>query len=418
MHTFTRFATLVAMAVALTLTSLHVSSAPLLNGVAVHTELGKEQFIAGLYSDSLSTEAGPLLSADENKRIQVRVLADHLSSRRFRRMWIEGIAINSSQADLQSNAQNLADFSNMLRIKLIAGDILTVDRSMEEGVIVSLNGTRLGLIEDRGFFDLLLRTWIGSVPLSSSFRDNLLADGEIEADLLTRFQATRPTDERIAAIEQAVADNNQEKVAQRAEEPKPAIAAIPNEVPADLIEAPTLTKPDPELALVPPSLGVDTPPAATKTPEPKPKPEPEPKPVAKPEPTVTQVAKAKPATTPKPKAPEASDIFEDEDEESFTAASLLSRQLYIGKVKSWAQRELKYPDRALRREWEGNVRLDITLDRGGRLVSVEVAEEAEHSVLTKEALRAVDSAEPFPPMPEDVSGETFLFTLPVAFKLQ
>jgi protein TonB len=412
MLTSSRLGATLFSALALAFMSWQAAAAPLLNGVAVHTELGKEQFIAGLYSDTVSQDAQSLLTADVNKRIQVRVLADQLSSRRFKRMWIEGIAINSSQADLQENAQNMADFSNMLRVKLVKDDILTIDRSMNEGLTISLNGTSLGSIEDRRFFDLLLRTWIGGVPLSSSFRENLLQAGDIDGSLLARFESTRPSDERIATVERAIASSNKEKAEQQAAT-KPDIVAM--EKPSkDLIEAPKLDKP--ELAMAPPALGPEkpkvTPPPAQAAQQPEAKPEPKQE-----APKETQIAKATPAK-PKQPAPADNDVLEDDDEESFTAASLLSRQLYIGKVKSWAQRELKYPDRALRRSWEGNVRLDITLDRKGKLLKVDVAEEAEYSVLTKEALRAVKEAEPFPAMPEEVGGDTFLFSLPVAFKLQ
>lgn len=417
MLTSTRFGTVLLTAVALTLASWQLTAAPLLNGVAVHTELGKEQFIAGLYSDSLSKEAMPLLTEDVNKRIQVRVLADELSSRRFKRMWIEGIAINSSQADLQANAQKMADFSNMLRAKLVKGDILTIDRSMTEGLTVNLNGTLLGTVDDRHFFDLLLRTWIGSVPLSSNFREQLLNEGEIQSDLLARFEATRPSDERIAAVERAITAATQKEREEQKAAVQPVLAAVEEPAPT-LIEAPTLTKPS--LALAPPTLGIDPPdmsaPGKTEQASTEQK-----NPEVKKEPTKaqtpTQVAKATP--TPKPSASADEDILEDEDDgEAFTAASLLSRQLYIGQVKSWAQKELSYPDRALRRSWEGNVRLDVTLDRKGKVVTVEIAEQAEHDVLTKEALRAVKDAAPFPSMPDDVKGDTFLFTLPVAFKLQ
>lgn len=410
MLTASRFGAIVSATVLFAVASWPAAAAPLLNGVAVHTELGKEQFIAGLYADSPTDDAATLLSSNQNKRIQVRVLADALSSRRFKRMWIEGIAINSSHADLQDNAQHMADFSNMLRVKLMQGDILTIDRDAQAGMTISLNGTSLGTIDDPQFFDLLLRTWIGSVPLSSSFRDNLLKSGAVATDLLTRFEATRPSDERIASVERAISASKQEKLAQNAAQAKPELVAdaVPKE---PLIDAPQLEKP--ALAMAPPALGPEKPsiaaPAASK---PAQKEAAKPAPAPKPAPAETQVAKAS------KKAETEENIFEDEQEESFTAASLLSRQLYIGKVKSWAQRELKYPDRALRREWQGNVRLDITLDRKGNLVDVAVSEEAEYSVLTKEALRAVEEAAPFPPMPDDVAGNTFLFTMPVAFKLQ
>lgn len=391
----TRFITLFSVVV-FAMVSWQATAAPLLNGVAVHTELGKEQFIAGLYSDSLSADRNQLLNADVDKRVQVRVLADTLPSRRFKRMWIEGIAINSTQADLQANSQRMADFSNMLRVKLIAGDILTIDRSMKNGLVVSLNGTTLGTIEDRRFFDLLLGTWIGAVPLSSGFRDNLLSNGDIAPALLERYDAVRPTDQRIASVERAIAASASEQQQSRATQRRDVA-----------IDAPDLEKSPPTLALAPPVL---TSPNAAPAPKPQPQ-QAKPKPAA---PKETQVARS---TSPQPTRAE-DNILDDDDEEEFTAASLLSQQVYIGKLKNWAQKELKYPSRASSRGWEGNVRLDITLDRKGSVIGIEVAEDARYSVLTKEAVRAVKAAEPFPAMPTDVKGKEFLFTLPVAFKLQ
>lgn len=392
----TRFITLFSVVV-FAMVSWHATAAPLLNGVAVHTELGKEQFIAGLYSDSLSADRNQLLSADVDKRVQVRVLADTLPSRRFKRMWIEGIAINSTQADLQANSQRMADFSNMLRVKLIAGDILTIDRSMKNGLVVSLNGTTLGTIEDRRFFDLLLGTWIGAVPLSSGFRDNLLSNGDIAPALLERYDAVRPTDQRIASVERAIAASASEQQQSRATQRRDVA-----------IDAPDLAKTPPTLALAPPVL---TNPNAPPAPKPAAPQQSKPEPAA---PKETQVAKA---SSPQPTRVE-DDVLDDDDEEEFTAASLLSQQVYIGKLKNWAQKELKYPSRASSRGWEGNVRLDVTVDRKGSVIGIEVAEDARYSILTKEAVRAVKAAEPFPAMPPDVKGKEFLFTLPVAFKLQ
>lgn len=120
-----------ALVVTITYTLLTPASfaAPLLNGVATQSELGKEQFIAGLFTSTLASEAKDVLVAQEDKRMQIRVTADRLSTRRFKRLWIEGMAINASSSELQKHAQHMADFSNMLKIKLMAGDIFTIDRT-------------------------------------------------------------------------------------------------------------------------------------------------------------------------------------------------------------------------------------------------------------------------------------------------
>lgn len=152
-----------------------VQAAPRLNGMAVHVQLGEEQFIAALYADTLSTESRDLLLKDEDKAIELRVLTDNLFARRFQRMWIEGIAINAGATEMERHAQNLASFSNALKFKMTKGDILRIERlTAEKSTKVYLNRQLIETLPNAQFFDLLLRTWLGPVPLSSQFKEALL----------------------------------------------------------------------------------------------------------------------------------------------------------------------------------------------------------------------------------------------------
>ncbi|MFL0800581.1 MAG: TonB family protein [Agarilytica sp.] len=364
---------------------------PLLNGVATHSELGKEQFIAGLFTTTLSTSANSILSSQENKRIQVRVLASHLSSRRFRRMWIEGMAINSSPAELEKHARDMANFSNMLKIKMISGDIFTVDRR-EDNIQISVNGILLGEIEDPQFFDLILRTWIGPVPLSSDFREDLLTEGSIKPGPLTRFESTRPSDERIEAIETAV-NFKKESDTSVASSNKPKIAPPPVTAVIDKPAVPVIQPPSaktPKLALVPPGL------------EPTPKPKPKPKPVA--------LAPAQPVLD--------ESIFDDSDEDEFTAESLLKEQLYYSQLAKYTYKYIEYPAKAWDRGREGNIRLRVTINRKGKVTNTEILEEAKYKSLNKEAKKAVSRASPYPSIPDEIKGEDYNFTFRIAFKIK
>jgi len=174
-----------------------------LNGIAVHSELGQDSFIGALYTSTPSTNSREILISQQPKQIQVRILADRISARRFKRMWIEGMAINSSTTELQQQSKNMAAFSNMLKVSMKGGDIFAVQRS-ETSVNVIINGSPLGEIEDTQFFDLLLRAWIGPVPLSSQFRNDLLSGGDFSPTLQQLFNDTRPSDERIEAVAAAL----------------------------------------------------------------------------------------------------------------------------------------------------------------------------------------------------------------------
>ncbi len=369
---------------------------PLLNGVATHSELGKEQFVAGLFTTTLSTSANSILSSQENKRLQVRVLANQLSSRRFRRMWIEGMAINSSPSELEKHARDMANFSNMLKIKMISGDIFTVDRR-EDNIQVSVNGILLGEIEDPQFFDLLLRTWIGPVPLSSDFRKDLLTEGSIKPGPLTRFESTRPSDERIAAIEKAVEfkrESTSEETIASSNKPKvapPPITAVIDKPSIPTIDTPPTTAP--KLALAPPKLEIA---------EPTPTPKPKPKPVA---------------LAPTQQALDES-IFDDDGSDDITAESLLKEQLYYSQLAKYTYKYIQYPERAWDRGREGNIRLRVTIDRNGKVTKTEILDEARYSSLNKEAKKAVSRASPYPSVPDEIKGEDYSFTFRIVFKIK
>ncbi len=405
--------------------ALPAAAEPLLNGVATHSELGTEQFIAGLYTSTLSDSNSMILSSQEEKRIEVRVLADQLSTRRFKRMWIEGMAINSSPAELERHAKHMADFSNLLKIKMIAGDIFTVSRDSDI-VEVAINGASLGEIDDTAFFDLLLRTWIGPVPLSSDFRQDLLVSGAIKPGPLSRFESTRPTETRIAVIKSAL----EAKQARESAEEKAPVAVAQAPVKAK-IEAPIEKKAKPKVkapTIAAPGTTATVAGAAAATAANADSPSSDSKPenkVAMAAPKVEETPEASPTSTPKPKkvalAPKQEEldlsIFEDEGDDEFTAESLLKEQLYYSKLAKYTGRFTRYPQRSWDRGQEGSVRLRVTIDRKGNVTRSEILEETKYRALNKEALKAVKRASPYPSMPEEVKGDDYSFNFTVTFKI-
>ena len=391
-----------------------------LNGLAEHQELGKKQFIAALYTDTPEKDAKSALTRDERKRMEMRILANTIFPGRLKRMWIEGIAINAGSAELRQQAQNVTDFSNLLKYRLKAGDLLAFNRTIRRGVVIELNSIELGAIDDPSFFDLLLRTWIGSVPLSSDFRDSLLSAGKVEPDLLTAFHETSTSEERVAEIKSqiaarnaaiALAEQQAEEQARQAEEDaekaaQEAIAAAEQQLAgtdssddtaetqnteaaeevAAVIQETTVSAADENADAVPVTLAmVDT---TLKTEE------------------------------------ETNDIIDDsvfeEDGEDFEVSvdTLLSEQLYISKVKDWTLKATKYPRTAQRRQWEGTVRLSIILDRDGNVQNIDYLSRSGHKSLDDAARKAVMAADPYPALPDEIKGTSYELTLPVSFVLK
>lgn len=416
------------------LISLRTTAAePVLNGVSVYSELGSEQFIAGLYTSRTSSESKSILLDTNDQRMEVRVLANSLLGNRFKRMWIEGVAINAGTEEMAKNSQFLADFSNMLALKLQRDDILSISRAGNT-TIIRVNNLELGRIPSGDFYNLLLRTWIGPVPLSSGFRDGLLTAGKVDEKTISIYSKINPTPERIAVIRAAIIATGKNKgkpleVAAKTEPAKPETAVKP-ETPA---------KPDPAVAKAEPVK----PPEATAKTEPAVKPEA----VAKVEPgkpstaPTTETAKIEPAKTQQPpakvEAPAAAaattaqiakastavapskpnEVFEDDDKQE-TADSLLVQQLYISKLSKRTASFVKYPKTALSKEQEGTVRLSITINRSGEVVNVSSSSQKEIAALTEAAVSAVRKASPYPAIPEQMKNDSFTFTVPVTFRVK
>jgi len=383
---------------------------PLLNGLAVSTELSKERFIAALYSDVLSSDASTILNSSGDRRMELKVTDSRLSSRSLNSMWIEGMAINNQSSQLEAQAENLAKLTNMIRKRLVEGDTLRLDAVQGKGTLVSLNGIELGIIESDDFFPMILRTWIGSVPLSSEFKADLLANGNVDGSLASRYRGIAPDQSRIDAVAAWAVPSVPDPTVASSTAIKPpaptlAVAAPP---PAPTISTPAVEKPkvDP---VAKPAAAVAATAAAPKPEEPKPA---APKPAApKPEQTIALAPAA---------APAANELEEDEDDEEeivMSASSLLERQFYVSESLTAIRQNVSYPRRALEREQEGSIRLAVTVARNGDVLNIQALEEARHSLLNRAATQAVEKTE-FPPMPPGVTGDSITYTAPIAFTLQ
>lgn len=87
-------------------------------------------------------------------------------------------------------------------------------------------------------------------------------------------------------------------------------------------------------------------------------------------------------------------------------------------LSSRLQQFTRYPPLARMRREQGIVRLHFTMDRTGKVLSVELEKSSGSSLLDDEALALIHRAEPLPPPPPEVPGERIDKTVPVKFVLQ
>lgn len=373
-------------------TALTAKAAPLLNGLALEQQFNKDRYIAAVYSERLSSDANQLLDNNVPRSLQVRIIADRLSARRFRNQWMEGIAINNVGGTLSGQAENMVTFANLFRGYLVAGDHLSIDFAPNTGrTSVSLNDILLGEIDDTEFFNTLLRAWIGSVPPSSDFRDSLMRAGEVDSGLLATYESLQPASDRVAQVAEMV----EQRQAASAPEEKAASAPAPAKAePAQVASA----KPKPELKadIPPPTLAsIGSPAAAQK-----------------------QAVKAQPLkpTKTRPAVP-AADLEDEEEEAPLTADMILARQIYHSMLLRHTFKNIRYPKRAQERGQEGSVRLNVTIDAKGKVKDVTTVQESRYASLNREAVDAVERAGPYPSTPAQLNMNEYTFSVPITFRL-
>ena len=365
----------------------------------------------------------------------------------------------------------MAKFASFIKRGLTTGDTLAIDSIPGEGTLVTLNKVALGKIDSEDFFTILLPAWIGSVPLSSDFRTALLSGGNIEQKLINRYQSLTPTPGRVKAVKawygrsnQTISENlenhsesgggtelqnddgaPQNVVAGKAQKQLQGGSVAANKSVAPTIES-NLKAIDKQLktntlkAVNEPLKAVNKPLKAVNKPL-KAVEEKLQNPVgsesqgaqvknegdkgsdqpahigASSVETLPQLAFIEPQTQVEFQDGEFdSQRFENEPV-TYTAEGLLSRQRYQSKLLRWAYKHVKYPVRAQNRKQEGSVRMSVVIDRKGNIKDISMVQASRYAMLNKEARGSLKRASPFPPVPEELSGEEFTFYLPIVFKM-
>ena len=364
-----------------------------LNGSAIYEDLGKQQFVAALFVEDLSSNANSIQLQQSPKRMEVRIINDY-SKRRWLNLWMQSISINNDRESFSGSAQEVIDIMRAPRSAPKRGDVIEYLFDPDQGTSVRFNGTELITNYPPEVFNILLRTWIGPIPPSTAFKDQLLGNSiDMDADeLLTDIQ---PQSSRVALAASWMAPA-----------PEPiALEPVADEATtaADIPEA------EPQLAAAE-SIAAD------------------------PESTAAATDQAETLEGPEQIAAETEQIADNEDtnlaatadtgeeqEEEiadFNVSEALAQRDYTPLVVAQIYKAIRYPNRAADKNQQGTVRIGVTIDRSGDLISAVITQESRYRLLNQAAHKAVKKAAPFPQLPEEMKADSFEVNLPITFRLQ
>ena len=412
----------------------------MMNGIGEYKELGRPVFIASLFTDAAVTNADQLLSEDATASMNMRITANKMSQRRFVSLWVESISINTLNETFQQQTENLLKFTSYFQGALYKNDMISLSyNNNDAGLDVYLNEVLLGSmnsVNSGEFFRMLLASWIGDIPLSSSLKERLLSPDSLDSVILEAYNSFSYSpsrrDEalrwRDAIVHGAAKQNLYQAPLDKLESNSQYLAideiqsttekaAIPTELPnnnktaqqrSDVLSDAAGPQDQLEDQKMPPSLE-DTLEEPVLPDEPLPE-------QAKLSSAVVEANSRNKGEEPKGNGMralrEAGKAGGLESEELFVL-----RQVYTDKLVQAVLKNQSLPRKAFLRRMEGDVKLVVKVDRNGKVMSVKIAQKSEHNILNKQAVDAVKQAQPFPAVPADFPEEKFIFSVALNYRL-
>ncbi len=382
------------------------------NGVGEFRELGRRVFIGELSTAQPISEAKFLLTQDLPVTMRLRVTSPRVSQRRFLTIWLEGIAVNTKAQEMAAHSANISQFSKMFRGSLHQGDLIEIQYRPGEPLKVVLNDIELGNITSNNkgtFFRILLSSWIGEIPLSSSLKLAVLDPQNIDSELNTEFNALDYGQERSFEVQQwlAMASQLAEETVKDTEQAVP-VKTKQAQAPAK-IASESASQPRPQKSNKEPAVKAGK---QDKTSAAKPV-----LAMSQSSPSVTNTEKPKGESGLKEEQKKVQRAERANETIELDEYSLLVRQQYYSQLNHMVLKYQTLPRRAFQKRIEDDVRVIVRIDRSGQLKSVELANASRHSFLNKQAASAVEEAAPFPPLPKEIVEDEFSFSVPFRYRL-
>jgi hypothetical protein len=142
-----------------------------LNGMGLRTKVVFKVYVAGLYLETPSKDAGAVISSDQVKQMQLSLLRG-LDHSKITEAISEGFEKNS-KASLGALKVRLDRLNSMIP-NVEKGDQIVLTYVPGKGTVVSAKNVEKGVIEGTDFADALFSVWLGPQPVQEDLKKRLL----------------------------------------------------------------------------------------------------------------------------------------------------------------------------------------------------------------------------------------------------
>jgi hypothetical protein len=146
------------------------------NGAGIRTRFVVKVYAMVLYLPEKKDTAAGVLDSPGPRRFSLGLLRE-LTGEELGQAFLAGITANTDKAERSKFVNQLAQFGeafvNIPSAK--KGDVITADWVPEVGTVMTFNGKPIGEpLKDVGFYNAVLKIWLGDKPVDSSLKPQLL----------------------------------------------------------------------------------------------------------------------------------------------------------------------------------------------------------------------------------------------------
>lgn len=142
-----------------------------LNGMGLRTKAIFKVYVAGLYAEKTSKDAGAIISSDQIKRVEMAMLRD-LGKGKIVEAVEEGFEKNN-KAQMPALKDRLAKFVAQIP-DLKEGERLVITYVPGKGTSLSAKGREAITIPGKDFADALFSVWLGKFPVDEKLKSGML----------------------------------------------------------------------------------------------------------------------------------------------------------------------------------------------------------------------------------------------------
>jgi hypothetical protein len=147
-----------------------------LNGAGIRTRIVVNVYAMGLYLTDKKDSTAGVLESTGPRRISIGLLRE-MTGDDLGQAFMAGITANTDKAERSKFVNQLSAFGETFVSipQAKKGDVINVDWVPDTGTVITMNGKPVGEpLKDIGFYNALLKIWLGDKPVDGSLKPKLL----------------------------------------------------------------------------------------------------------------------------------------------------------------------------------------------------------------------------------------------------